>query len=320
LVLEQYIQEVLYRQRSCSLPKIGTFRVQHTPARYDVTSNTIEAPGEKVVFEDTWVDDGRCAEWIAHKEHLMVSIARLKMDKYIEEFKAALQTGNPVRIPGIGQLQSNTLGMLSFTPEALPITMDTLHVKPVIRTDASHKITVGDKEFVGQQVTNHLTAAADQSAAPIMDYPDYPETPSGFRWWWIIAPVGAILFAVLVWWLAEQQDKAAVEAAAVDAPAAVDTTMMKQETDSVNTAETPVANDTIEYYAVLDTYRDSARAARRYEQRRKSFGQTEVQIYYRAADSGVFKVVHPIRSLRADTTFWRDSIRRFYKTKITLQY
>jgi len=318
LVLEQYIQEVLYRQRSCSLPKIGTFRVQHTPARYDVTSNTIEAPGEKVVFEDTWTDDGRCAEWIAHKEHLMLSIARLKMDKYIEEFKAALQTGNPVRISGIGQLQSNTLGMLSFTPEALPITMDTLHVKPVIRTDASHKITVGDKEFVGQQVTNHLNAAADQTTAPIMDYPDYPETPSGFRWWWIIAPVGAVLFAVLVWWLAEQQDKAAVEAAQ-DTPAAVDTTMMKQEPDS-SAAQAPVVNDTIEYYAVIDTYNDSLKAARRYEQRRKSFGQPDVQVFYRAADSGLYKVVHPLRSTRADTTMWRDSMTRKYKTKISLQY
>lgn len=292
-----------------------------------MTLNTIEAPGEKIVFEETWVDDGRFAEWIAHKEHLMLSIARLKMDKYIDEFKAALQTGNPIKIPGIGQLQSNTIGMLSFTPETLPLTWDTLHVKPVIRSDASHKITVGDREFVGQQVTNHLTAAADQTAAPIMDYPDYPETTSGgFRWWWIIAPVGAVLFAVLVWWLAEQQDKAGVQDVAAANEEAVDTTQMKAAEPLDTTLQTvtaPVVSDTIEYYAVIETFTDSTRAAKKYDKRKNSFGQKNVQLLYNAGDSGVFKIAVPVRSVRGDSVMIKDSVAKEFKMPkkdVSLQY
>ncbi|SFE04375.1 hypothetical protein SAMN05518672_104246 [Chitinophaga sp. CF118] len=325
-MLQQYIQEVLYRQHTCSLPKIGTFTVQHTPARYDVTNNTIEAPGEKIIFEETWADDGRCAEWIAHKEHLMLSIARLKMDKYIEEFKATLQTGRPMLIPGVGQLQANTIGIISFTPEAQPLTWDTLHVKPVIRPDASHKITVGDKEVVGQQVTNHLTASPDhtspmQDVQDIQDYPAFPETPSSFRWWWIGAPLGAILFAALIWWLAEQQDKNASQTAAE--AAAVDTMAIQKDVQQADTlpraSVVPAGEDTIDYYAVIETFHDRKKADDKYA-KRKDLWKQNVQLLYTTGDSTVFKIAAPLRSIRADTTRLKDSVAKEYKGKVVLQY
>jgi hypothetical protein len=318
LVLEQYIQEVLFRQHTCSLPKIGTFTVQHTSARYDVTNNTIEAPGEKIIFEDTWVDDGRCAEWIAHKEHLVLSIARLKMDKYIEEFKATLQTGRPIVIEGVGQLQSNTIGIISFISENMPITWETLHVKPVIRTDASHKITVGNKEIVGDQVTNHLTASPDHTTSTI-DYPDFPESDSRFRWWWVLAPIGAIVFAALVWWLAEQQDKYGVVATASKE---VDTVAQQQviKPDTLSQAVTPPVSDTIEYYAVIETFHDRNLAEKKYARRKDAFGQKDLQLLYTASDSTLFKIAEPIRSLREDTVKMKDSMKIKYKQKISLQF
>lgn len=318
MVLQQYIQDVLYRQHTCSLPKIGTFRVQHTPARYDVTNNTIEAPGEKIIFEETWVDDDRCAEWIAHKEHLVLSVARLKADKYIEEFKAALQTGRPVVIEGVGQLQANTIGLVSFVAEDMPITWERLRVNPVIRPDASHKITVGDKEVIDQQVTNHLTASPDHTTAT-QDYPDFPESDSRFRWWWVYAPVGAILFAVLVWWLAEQQDKNGVITAST---AAVDTMDLKsdiKQADTLPQAVTPPVEDTIEYYAVIETFHDRNKAEKKYARRKDAFKQN-VQLLYTANDSTLFKIAVPLRSIRADTTKLKDSVTNEYKTKTFLQF
>jgi nucleoid DNA-binding protein len=318
LVLQQYIQDVLYRQHTCSLPKIGTFTVQHTPARYDITSNTIDAPGEKIIFENTWVDDGRCAEWIAHKEHLVLSVARLKMEKYIEEFKAALQTGRPLVIEGVGQLQANTIGIVSFTSEDMPITWDTLHVKPVIRSDASHKITVGNKEIVGQQVTNHLTASPDHTTST-QEYPDFPESDSRFRLWWVLAPVGAILFAGLVWWLAELQDKNAVVA---NASKAVDTVAKAEpvKPDTLPQAVTPPVSDTIEYYAVIETFHNRDLAEKKYAKRKDNFGQKDLQLIYTASDTTVFEIAEPVRSLREDTLKMKDSMTVKYKTKIHLQF
>jgi hypothetical protein len=282
-----------------------------------VTNNTIEAPGEKVIFEDTWVDDGRCAEWIAHKEHLMLSIARLKMDKYIDEFKASLQTGKPIVIEGIGQLQSNTIGIVSFIAENMPITWETLHVKPVIRTDASHKITVGNKEIVGDLVTNHLTASPDHTTSTT-DYPDFPESDSRFRWWWVIAPVVAILFAGLVWWLAEQQDKNGVVASA-----SKDTVAVKEEIKPVDTLPHALAvpvSDTIEYYAVIETFHNRNTAEKKYAKRKDMYGQKDIQLLYTASDSTLFKIAEPIRGLREDTVKMKDSMTLKYKQKIFLQF
>lgn len=320
MVLEQYIQEVLYRQQNCSLPKIGTFTVQHTSARFDVTDNTIEPPGEKVVFEENWTDDGRCAEWIAQRENLVLSIARLKMDKYIDELKATLQTGRPVVIPGVGQLQANTIGIISFVPEVMPVTMETLHVKPVIRTDVSHKITVGNTEMVGTTVMNHLTASPDHTSSTT-EYPDFPESDSRFRWWWVAAPVGALLFAWLIWWLAERQDANANKAAEV-ASAAVDTMKMKEEVKQVDTLPpAPPVSDTIAYYAVVETFKNKTLAEKKYATRMKnSSNKITYRLQYTAADSSIWEIVIPLRSVPADTTKMKDSIRNLITQKVSLQF
>lgn len=250
----------------------------------------------------------------------MLSIARLKMDKYIDEFKAALQTGRPVVIEGVGQLQANTLGIISFTSENMPITWDTLHVKPVIRSDASHKITVGDKEVVGQQVTNHLTASADHTTST-QDYPDFPESESRFRLWWVLAPVGAILFAALVWWLAELQDKNAVVANA--SKEAVADTVAKVEPvkpDTLPQATTPPVSDTIEYYAVIETFHKRSLAENKYAKRKDLYGQKDLQLIYKASDTTLFEIVEPIRSTREDTLKMKDSITAKYKMKIFLEF
>jgi hypothetical protein len=241
------------------------------------------------------------------------------MDKYIDEFKVSLQTGRPIVIEGVGQLQANTIGIVSFTSENMPITWDTLHVKPVIRSDASHKITVGNKEIVGQQVTNHLTASPDHTTSTL-DYPDFPESNSRFRWWWVIAPVGAILFAVLIWWLAEQQDKNAVVAAA--SKEVVDTVAQQEavKSDTLSQAITPPVLDTIEYYAVIETFHNRNKAEKKYAKRKDLLKQSTVQLLYTANDSTLFKIAIPLRSVRADTTKMKDSVVNVYKEKVFLQF
>lgn len=241
------------------------------------------------------------------------------MDKYIDEFKAALQTGKPVVIEGVGQLQANTIGIVSFTSENMPITWETLHVKPVIRSDASHKITVGNKEIVGQQVTNHLTASPDHTTST-PEYPDFPESESRFRLWWVLAPVGAILFAGLVWWLAELQDKNAVVANASKEPVDTVASAASVQPDTLPKAVSPPVSDTIEYYAVIETFHNRNAAEKKYEKRKDAFGQKELQLIYTQNDSTLFKIAVPLRSLSEDTTKMKDSMTVKYKTKVSLQF
>jgi nucleoid DNA-binding protein len=237
LVLQQYIQEILFRQHTCCLPQLGVFKLTHTPARYDVTNKTISPPGEIITFEETLTNDGGLVEWISQKELLVPAIAQLKMEKYIDDFRQLLKKGEPVVIPGVGKLLANAVGRISFEQEPPAITRDVLHVSPVIRQDASHKVTVGTKEVVNKQVVDHLTASpssssssspasthsstssassippaasSDQGVKPPAttaaatedyEYEGYTrEIPSRLRWLWIAIPVASVATAVIVWY------------------------------------------------------------------------------------------------------------------------
>lgn len=236
MVLQQYIQEILFRQHTCCLPQLGVFKLTHTPARYDVTNKTISPPGEIITFEETLTNDGGLVEWISQKELLVPAIAQLKMEKYIDDFRQLLKKGEPVVIPGVGKLMANTVGRISFEQEPPAITRDVLHVSPVIRQDASHKVTVGTKEVVNKQVVDHLTASpsssSSSSSAPASspssassaspaassdqglkppattaaatedyEYEGYTkEIPSKLRWLWIAIPVASVATAIIVWY------------------------------------------------------------------------------------------------------------------------
>lgn len=237
MVLQQYIQEILFRQHTCCLPQLGVFKLTHTPARYDVTNKTISPPGEIITFEETLTNDGGLVEWISQKELLVPAIAQLKMEKYIDDFRQILKKGEPVVIPGVGKLLANTVGRISFEQEPPAITRDVLHVSPVIRQDASHKVTVGTKEVVNKQVVDHLTASPSSSSSSSSSAPasspssasstspaassdqgfkppattaaateDYEyegytrEIPSKLRWLWIAIPVASVATAIIVWY------------------------------------------------------------------------------------------------------------------------
>jgi nucleoid DNA-binding protein len=240
LVLQQYIQEILFRQHICCLPQLGVFRLTHTPARYDVTSKTILPPGEIITFDETLTNDGGLLEWISQKEHLVPAIAQLKMEKYLDDFRKVLKNGEAIVIPGVGQLQANNVGRISFDQEPPALTRDVLHVSPVIRQDAIHKVTVGNREMVGKQVVDHLTASPSSSSSssssssapaptpapePVATTPSTPastvttgntgttgtasndyeyeyaqEIPSKLRWLWVAIPVACVVTAGIVWY------------------------------------------------------------------------------------------------------------------------
>lgn len=234
MVLQQYIQEILFRQHICCLPQLGVFRLTHTPARYDVTSKTILPPGEIITFDETLTNDGGLLEWISQKEHLVPAIAQMKMEKYLDDFRKALKNAEPIVIPGVGQLHANTVGRISFEQEPPALTRDVLHVSPVIRQDASHKVTVGTREMVGKQVVDHLTASSSSSSSssaaaaptpapePAVSTPSTPsvpatpastgttsndyeyeyaqEIPSKLRWLWVAIPVACVVTAGIVWY------------------------------------------------------------------------------------------------------------------------
>lgn len=316
----------MFRQQTCCLPQIGVFRLKYTPARYDVTNKTIEPPGESITFDETLTDDGSLTEWIAQKEHLVTSIAQIKKDKYLEELKAFLKKGQVFEVPGIGKLKADAVGRLLFEQAPPVLTRDILHVTPVIRPDAAHKVTVGTREMVNNQVVDHLTAAADQhqisTTPPTTEYPEYhgyeEEIPSPLRWLWIAVPILSVLTAVLVWYTVSKKEKpgtppannARTTAVVTDTPA-TQQAQAQPITDSAATTAIPDSLSELEYDVIISTH-TKRKAGEKMFKDRLSWGQKEVVIRYNT-DSTIVKLGIPFRTPAADTTANKQAVLEKYK-------
>ncbi|MBW8683700.1 hypothetical protein K1Y79_05080 [Chitinophaga sp. B61] len=339
----------MFRQHICCLPQLGVFKLTHTPARYDVTSKTILPPGEIITFEETLTNDGGLLEWISQKEHLVPAIAQLKMEKYLEDLKRALKNGEKIEIAGVGTLHANAVGRVSFDQEPPALTRDVLHVSPVIRQDVSHKVTVGNREMVNNQVVDHLTASPSSkssssspaatpaptpaAAEPKVSTPSTPvttgndyeyegyaeEIPSKLRWLWIAIPVASVLAAAGVWYSVNKnrpeitRAESAVNPAPVEAVPAVEN---QAAADSANEEAAAAAAATesqiLEYDVVFSVYK-TRKAAESMFKKQKGWGRPVVLI--NGPDSSTFYLGEHFRTAPADTTAMKDSIGNKYGAK-----
>jgi len=226
------------------VPGIGTFKLQFLPARYNPADSSLDPPGQQVLFDENWTDDGSCLEWISLKENLVPAVAQLKLDKYIAEMKGAMENRQPLTLPGIGTLQTDALGHIDFYPENLPGKPDTLHLHPVFRPDAPSRTssyeptptpppqpepaytappaytppstpTPTPLPEAAQQLYDKLAAEAapaeahEAAAGEPAPYPPAPweleEQQSRFKWWWVAIPIAAALLATAIWWYVDNQ-------------------------------------------------------------------------------------------------------------------
>lgn len=306
-MLQHYITEVLFKQHTCSIPQVGTFTIQHIPAHYSVVEQVLTPPRQQVNFETRWEDDGSCLHWISQKENLVEQVARLKMEKYLQEFRENLQTGQPVDLPGIGNLRLDPFGQIRFTAQELPDAWQPISLQPVLRPETAQKVLQGNTEVVNHEVVEHTTVV-----------PEEFESQGRFRWWWVIVPAVAIA-AVVSFFLLKDQFNGYTPVAADKTAAAPAAAAPVEDTVQAAAVIEPVApvSDSIDYFVVFQTFKTRETAEKNHN-KRLSWGHKEV-VLYTSKDSLYNLAVH-FRTLRADTTQAKDSIAQKYSAAVRIEY
>lgn len=310
-MLQQYITEVLFKQQTCSIPQVGTFTMQHIPAHYAVVEQVLTPPRQQVNFETRWEDDGSCLHWISQKENLVEPVAKLKMEKYLQDFRESLQTGQPVDLPGIGNLRLDPFGQIRFTPQELPDTWQPIALQPVLRPETAPKVLQGNTEVVNQEVVEHMTVV-----------PEEFESQGRFRWWWVAVP--AVLVAGVVSWflLKDQLQEYTPVKEAVEAPIAAPEEAVTEDSAAIAAvaAVTPAApvNDTITYFVVFQTFKTKKDAEKNHA-KRMAWGHKEV-VLYTSEDSTLFNLAVPFRSLPADTAMAKDAVSKKFSAAVRIEY
>lgn len=298
---------MLFKQRVCVVPQLGTFSVQHFPAHYNTHAQTLTAPRDQVMFTQQWQDDGSCVEWIALKENLVPAVAQRKLEKYLEELKADLRSGKPLVLPGIGQLQGDFAGNIHFHAEELPIEKETLDITPIERTDNRTPAAA----FVPPPPTAALEPIMTEE---VEDTLEAMTEESGFKWWWAAIPIAAIVIGLATWWYISSVSTAVSESAP---PVNMDSTTTQQMAAAADSIQQVLADSAakaaitpITYYAVLDSYKDSSTAVKT-QKLQKAYGR-ELVVYKR---DSLFRAAIALHSLAADTTQQRDSIQKIFSYK-----
>lgn len=313
MMLQLYIQEVLFKQRVCVVPQLGTFSVQHFPAHYNTHAQTLTAPREQVMFTQQWQDDGSCVEWIALKENLVPAVAQRKLEKYLEELKDGLKSGTPLVLPGIGQLQGDFAGNIHFHAEELPVEKATLDLSPIERADpkpAAFTPPVSQPEPEQKQALEPImTEEMEETLEAVTE-------ESGFKWWWAALPIAAIVIGLAAWWYISGVSAAASETApsvnidSVAQQAARDSLQKVAIADSI-----AAANAVHTYFAVIDTYKDSSKAV---VQQKKQQGWKRTLIIYKR--DSMFRTAVELHVLPTDTTQSLDSIKKIFGNKVRLEF
>ncbi|RAJ05087.1 hypothetical protein LX64_02241 [Chitinophaga skermanii] len=317
-MLQQYITEVLFKQQTCCVPYIGTFTIEHIPSQFDVADKTLLPPRQQIKFSEAWIDDGSCVQWISHKENLISSVAELKLKKYLESFKATLQTGQPIILQGIGVLRLDAQEHIQFIPQHMPDTWDSLKVQPIYKSEPGPvNVRIGEAVTVNKEVVEHLQAAPSDSF----------EEGSRLKWWWIALPVLAVGAVVFVWMRyktvipgqesiipatpnTKDQHIPAVKAdSAALSPAPVDTVVSEPVPQPVHV----ISPDSTIHYKVVFESKPNLKAAEKRVNQLKSFGADAE--FIKGVDSTDFKIAIRTSSKVKDTADNVEKIKRNYGSK-----
>lgn len=304
-MLQNYITDVLFKQQTCSIPQVGTFTIQHIPAHYSVVEQVLTPPRQQVNFETRWEDDGSCLHWISQKENLVEQVARLKMEKYLQEFRESLQTGQPVDLPGIGNLRLDPFGQVRFTPQELPDAWQPIPLQQVLRPESAPKVLQGNTEVVNHEVVEHTTVV-----------PEEFESQGRFRWWWVVVPA-VVIAGVVSFFLLKDQFSAytPVQETTATPPAAA------MEEDSAQVAPVMPAepvSDSITYYVVFQTFKTRETAEKNHA-KRLAWGHKEV-VLYTSKDSTQYNLAVKFHTLPADTALAKDSVALKFSAPVRIEY
>ncbi|WP_160716559.1 hypothetical protein [Chitinophaga solisilvae] len=306
MIIQQYIQEVLFRQRVCVVPQLGTFSIQHFPAQYNASAQTLMPPRDQIIFSQSWQDDGSLLEWIGLKENLVPSVAQRKMEKYLEELKASLKDGKTLELAGIGKLQGDFTGNVHFYAEELPINPESLPISPIHRqpaTPVAPEPPVPTEPLPLQELEPVMTEEEEDTLEAVTDN-------SIFSWWRATAALAFLLGGLAIWYFVSRQAPRAETAETPDMPAHDTAATAVTPADSATIAATPVVSDSISYLIVIEAYKDSTTAAKKMA-RRKSWKQFELVLIKK---DSLYSIALPVTSLPADTTARLDSTRSKYGT------
>ncbi|MEO0625730.1 MAG: hypothetical protein AAFY91_02000 [Bacteroidota bacterium] len=171
---EALVQVLIDRGRA-SLPGIGTFVLEDSPAVVDQIGKKIQPPASRILLNDNLVlDDGQLVQYLRDHHQLSAEEARTSVESYASDILNRLNNGEQISLTGLGLLRKNFEGKLQFTPASknlakthygLPeVEVETLVRKQSTLSSSTAAATPAAKPGVLRPVSNTPTQAPPSSS------------------------------------------------------------------------------------------------------------------------------------------------------------
>ena len=163
--LSTYICDLLYRYECVILPGLGAFITQNKPAHIDVKTHTFYPPSKTLSFNrHLQTNDGLLANHIAGEENIPYETALSKLRAQIKHYKTALENGEIVLIESIGELRSNQINQIEFSPLSnANFLTDSFGLAPVVSSEVA-------RVMEATQEKEPLVVAITKSSIPVWRY------------------------------------------------------------------------------------------------------------------------------------------------------
>ena len=287
MLLTQYLRE----HRLLRLPGLGTFHSSpgHTEAGAE-TPSSLDIRFERVSVKEA---DESLVNFIREKTGKIKPLALADLTSYIESGLQLLNIGKPFYIEGIGTVQKTKDGSYDFVK----------------------------RELVINNSDEPVRANAEQSDRKKSVFDDEKYTPDTNPWQKLIVAaliIGGLAIVVLGGYYLYNQNNAEPRIQNTAVPAADSTQQQKDSlsvpADSSHTPATFASLNPGAYKFVIETTKSKKRAMQRYKQL-SEFTSVKME----SPDSTSYKLYFVIPAAIKDTTRIKDSLSRFYASKVKIE-
>jgi len=293
LLLSQYLRE----HQKLSLPGLGIFLQSPAPA----AEADAPAPPASIHFERKTIiePEDSLIEFIKQKTGKIKPLAMADLSSYIESGLQLLNIGKPFYIEGIGSIQKTRDGQYEFIQREVHATQ--LH-EPI-----SEKAPQPEKKQAQKQSV----------------FEDEKYSPSSSPWQKIIVAVlilGGLAIVVFGGYYLYNQNND--DTRLMDEPAPrndstniIQDSLSRPAPDTTQNIASYAANNPGSYKFILETTNSKKRALKRYNQLKSYFLDVKME----TVDSSSFKLYFLIPAAPHDTTRIKDSLSRYYTSKVRIE-
>lgn len=155
--LSELLIDLIFKQKSATVPELGTFEFVANPARIHFGENIIYPPSQQLVFSDGKMDTGEVGftEFLVQEKGFDEHEALIRVKAYVHKIKGNLDTLGYSYLPGLGTLHRSENSSLEFTPgdkiKAMKPTLGLpeIKVEPIVREYVDPDKVVRETEVAG---------------------------------------------------------------------------------------------------------------------------------------------------------------------------